>query len=384
MLDLFNILEKNKDFLHPNFKNSLSDVDKPIRDIIEGWSIGFIDRDGKFIDEFQRTFDSSFWELYCHAIIKEMGLEANFTYSSPDFVVCQNDNVLFNMECTISKHAKDGLPEYDSKEKLNYTIGIEESVYISTLRLSNSLKSKHDKFIQKYTKLPHVQNIPFIVAIAPFDQPNFQMPNLQSIRRVLYGLDKVKLSGDIIIHEELLKVFKDNGSEVNLGCFTDDRMKEISGVLFSCVATTGKARALSKQDFVIFDHLRYDANSTKSILGINYRCETMNLLRKKQFENLVKDYADSRRKSVSLSKCKLQKPFLQPGYTEELADGLHLMLNPFAINKINKEIINRFIDMKVTIHSYDIYTQTYKVIHDFDRSLFQRTVKIFNYKKNVL
>jgi hypothetical protein len=57
------------------------------REVLNNWANGFKDRDNKFVQEFQKTFNSSFWELYLFACFKELGCSSNLSYSSPDFVL---------------------------------------------------------------------------------------------------------------------------------------------------------------------------------------------------------------------------------------------------------------------------------------------------------
>jgi hypothetical protein len=59
----------------------------PERRVLEEWAKGFIDRDGKFVNEFQTTFESSMWELYLNAYLRELGATLNFSHHAPDFVV---------------------------------------------------------------------------------------------------------------------------------------------------------------------------------------------------------------------------------------------------------------------------------------------------------
>ena len=40
------------------------------RAVLENWAQGFEDRDGKFVQEFQLTYESSFWELYLYAALR--------------------------------------------------------------------------------------------------------------------------------------------------------------------------------------------------------------------------------------------------------------------------------------------------------------------------
>jgi hypothetical protein len=49
---------------HQNFRNLLAIGNGFILDVLNDWARGFEDRDGKFVQEFQTTFNSSFWELY--------------------------------------------------------------------------------------------------------------------------------------------------------------------------------------------------------------------------------------------------------------------------------------------------------------------------------
>lgn len=63
---------------HPNFQRLLARGLECERDVLRRWADGFPDRDGKFVVEFQTTFNSSFWELYLHATFRESG----FTFVS--------------------------------------------------------------------------------------------------------------------------------------------------------------------------------------------------------------------------------------------------------------------------------------------------------------
>ncbi|NJN90818.1 MAG: hypothetical protein HC878_10890 [Leptolyngbyaceae cyanobacterium SL_5_14] len=50
--------------LHPNFRFiTQPNLCNPEMEVINGWAEEFLDRDGKFVKEFQTTFNSSFWEL---------------------------------------------------------------------------------------------------------------------------------------------------------------------------------------------------------------------------------------------------------------------------------------------------------------------------------
>src|SRR5262245_51188251 len=57
------------------------------RKVLGYWARDFIDRDGKFVHEFQTTFWASLWELYLFAVFKDLGCHISLDHPSPDFDV---------------------------------------------------------------------------------------------------------------------------------------------------------------------------------------------------------------------------------------------------------------------------------------------------------
>ena len=72
---------------HPYFRGIWKQANGFNCDVLNEWARGFKDRDGKFVKEFQTTFDSSFWELYLFAVMKQFQLEVDFSFTSPDFFI---------------------------------------------------------------------------------------------------------------------------------------------------------------------------------------------------------------------------------------------------------------------------------------------------------
>lgn len=94
---------------HPNFRMITKYPNTFNQDVLNEWARGFKDRDGKFVKEFQTTFDSSFWELYLHAVTKHFRLEVDFSFNAPDFVVANHGGM--NVEATVASHAQGSTPE---------------------------------------------------------------------------------------------------------------------------------------------------------------------------------------------------------------------------------------------------------------------------------
>ena len=89
-MDLFTPVVRPEE-QHPNFRALMELRSAPNRAVLEKWAEGFKDRDGKFVREFQTTFNSGFWELYIFACCKELDFRVNLSFQSPDFVI---DNFL--------------------------------------------------------------------------------------------------------------------------------------------------------------------------------------------------------------------------------------------------------------------------------------------------
>jgi hypothetical protein len=219
---------------HLNFKRVMNSPASH-RGVIEAWAEGFVDRDKKFVKEFQTRFNPCFWELYVFACLKELKLVADFTFSSPDFVVA-NGFCRCCIECVVAEHAKGKQPEHsltiESRLQNLESPRREDVAYEATLRLANSISSKYAHYTGHYGTLKHVVGKPFILAVAPFEEPHFWIQRLDGITNVLYAY-------------KLNHVRKENGTEISLGFFMDDRLAEISADIFSNVATYGKVVALA-------------------------------------------------------------------------------------------------------------------------------------------
>ena len=131
----------------------------------------------------------------------------------------------------------------------------EDVAYEATLRIANSISSKYAHYASHYGMLKHVVGKPFVLAIAPFEEPHFWIQRLDGITNVLYAC-------------KLDRVQKENGTEIPLGFFLDDRMPEISAVIFSNVATYGKVVALANDKNSIRGFVRQHATDTRNSTSI--------------------------------------------------------------------------------------------------------------------
>lgn len=312
-MNLFDPIVPPKSF-HPNFKSLLHRSFEEGRAVLSFWGEDFADRDGKFVKEFQTTFNSSYWELYLNAVFKELRFSIDWSHSAPDFYIVE-ETCEFVVEATTANAAEGKPKEWEkdvSAESVeNLKFNIPEINREATIRLSNSIVAKHRKYLQSYKKLSHVSGKPFVIAVGPFEQPWFFLQHDRPIKSLLY---------DYYVDEEAYKqdpekfpngppgislgtIVKDNGSEIELGFFNSNVMEEVSAIIFSATATIGKVDALanSGEKYLLFNYMRYDESGVPKIFTGKTHEE----------------------------------------YDETLLDGLQVYHNPFAKYPLNTEIFRK-------------------------------------------
>jgi hypothetical protein len=251
---------------HPNFERLLATITPQERLLLQDWRTGFDDRDGNFLIEFQTKFNPAFWELYLFACTKELRLSVSFEHPRPDFEI--SGDAPFLIEAVTTSNAADGEPEWSRDLGKAEKLDMKEIVETASIRLANSMSAKYKKYLEEYRLLPHVVERPFVIAVAPFEQPFFFMQNQQAIHRVLYGIDEVKwvqgLEGIVSEHRVVDAIQKPNGAEIPVGLFTDVRMRHVSAVIYSSTATWSKVTVMAQSGIhgaVITQ--RYDAAGTQ-------------------------------------------------------------------------------------------------------------------------
>jgi hypothetical protein len=248
--------------MHQNFVRMLGPDSSADREVLKTWAHGFVDRDGKFIKEFQTTFNGSFWELYIFACCKELGFNVNFGFGAPDFVI-DNFHNEFCIEARIASNARGEKAEWEADVKIHTPP--EQLLETAVIRLSNAMQSKHQKYLESYQTLAHVKSRPFVIALSPFEQPFFYAQNDHAIRQVLFGYDRVGPGGE---HQFRQTAFKASGAPVELGLFTSNKMPEISAVIFSNTATLSKVHALNgdMSQLIYFSALTFNQKGPEPIL----------------------------------------------------------------------------------------------------------------------
>ena len=292
IMDLFTpVLSKSKQ--HPIFQMLLEDRYAPERQVLSSWAVSYRDRDGKFVKEFQSTFESSFWELYLHAATKIWGLQLDQTLASPDFVVKAPFPLC--IEATIAAPARGGRSNfgYDASDIPD---DFSQFNAEASIRICNSFTAKVKRYRDYYVGLPHVANQPFVVAIAAFDRPLAHFAAGRSVIAAMYGLYHDEAAtppdADNVVSYNVSAAAKSETVNVPMGMFCEASYPEVSAVIYSSLATWGKIRALA------------DDPSAKTIY--------------QTFHPKAGDLRPEVRR------------VLKENYIEHLLDGLFVLHNPFA------------------------------------------------------
>lgn len=302
-LDLFTPLVP-PDRLHPIFKMILQDHFLPERTVLQDWACGFHDRDGKFVQEFQSTFESSFWELYLNACVREMGFEVDMSVASPDLVTTGSDPIL--IEATIAAPPAGGKPafNYDASDIPN---DFDRFNREAALRVCNSFDAKVKRYRNYYANLPHAMDKPYVIAIGVFDRPLAHMAASRPIIAALYGLyhdeeATIALGAENLISYNVSAVAKNERTDIPLGLFCSDEYAEVSAVIYSPVATWGKVRALAKNPSALTVYTTLHPNPHDLIPAM--------------------------------------KRAAKVDYVEHLLDGLYILHNPFARRPIAQSVFS--------------------------------------------
>ncbi len=321
-MNLFSTLDElSSEQLHPKYKNLLSSEFKSYREIIQGWTDGFIDRDNKIVKEFQTTYHSSIWEFYLYALFKELGFELDQTHDRPDFIIKKPYEVY--IEAVISNIKNRGLPERNRNIEDIMSMFIppyEQKDFYSTLneaiiRQANSLSKKREKYKKNYSKCSWIDSKkPYIVALSSYDQINYGREYIYPMMALLYG----KYYNPIKEAYENKSSIEKEGTQLSvpIGIFNDMQYSDISAVLYTSTLSTGKISSLSIS--------RGDTSQNEVYC-------------------LYRDYENAPFYKLNIVNCEAP---------ENLADGVFVFHNPNARNKLPLEYFSNECITQFTINSH--------------------------------
>lgn len=353
-MDLFEPIVAEDKF-HPSFRRMMNtsayDAAKPL---INDWAKGLGGKKEslKFTKEFQTSFNSTFWEVYLNRAFSDLGFKIDYTFDSPDFHLIHPNGAVINVEA-VTANNRDHLKEiYHRPEKLKEKIQSKrvDALDESTIKLIGKIKDKNQLFIgdgkkkHPYSSLDHVKGKPFVLAIAPFEQHLAHHQNNMAINRVLFGVEPP--DPETMEYRKIESILTKNGSEIDLGIFTNDSYKHISAVIFSSTATISKAlvqsgfegfvRATRYREMSIPDFIN---NEGKEALGVTH-------IQISENHDLFRRRLPNEDGVFGSDECLCDASL----YHETHLDGLHIFYNPFAEYPLEKSLLNA---PEITHNYYD-------------------------------
>lgn len=289
---------------HPIFQLIMQPRYAPERAVLSEWAKGFVDRDNKFVYEFQTTFEPCLWELYLFAFFKEQGFDIDFGKQAPDFIITKPTQLC--VEAVIAAPAQGEQPAFGAGPPV-LPDNLNEFNAQATLRICNSFSVKEKKYQKNYNNLNHVKNKPFVIAIGSFDRPNSHLAANRPIMAALFGnyYDEeasIAVQSNKVKNYKVEAVNKKAGVDIPLGLFVDDTYKHVSAVIFSTLATWGKIRALAinPDEPIVFTTIHPNEESIMPIVNTTIKRD----------------------------------------YVEHLADGLYIFHNPFAETPLDRTVFH--------------------------------------------
>jgi len=266
----------NHELFHQKFKMLLGDHYHGERQVLDGWANGFVDRDGKFVKEFQSTFRSCFWELYLNNIIREAGYEIDYTKHRPDFII-KGENiaieaVVSNIKANGRKESEMNVDDINLNITASYVIeGYQEIILEAITRSSGAITTKSKKYFQYKNESWMNDDTKYIVAHSSYGQVNYGIEDYRPMLALLFGK----------LYDEQSNIFKDantvikpgTASEIAIGLFNKEEYSHISAVIFSSMCTMGKLTSIANSSKLDFGNrinvaycLREDINNRKFLL----------------------------------------------------------------------------------------------------------------------
>ncbi|SEF27413.1 hypothetical protein SAMN05421837_103820 [Amycolatopsis pretoriensis] len=281
----------------------------------------FVDVDGSFVREFQTTgFSPRLFELALFAYLEEQDLPLDRSAPAPDFVIRGDHPVAIEVTTTNpSQAALAGAPSTPSWLPDDLETADQEFVF----QLGKALRRKlthRDAQDRAYWELPHVEGIPFVIAVGAFHNDHAQLHPDALLARYLYGLDQSfshDEAGNLTIAQQELVEHRWSAKPKPLpsGLFKQPEAAHLAGVLFSNSHTIAKFNRIGIEQGL--------GNDETALVRFGTCYDyTPNSASPSEFAYVVGE---------------------RPGEQEDFAEGLTLFINPWAATPLVPEALPKIV-----------------------------------------
>jgi hypothetical protein len=229
--------------LNPTFKIlAEGEHHSSAREILRELVQTFIDVDGNFVRDFQTSgFNARLWELYLNAFIYEQRFAITREFDRPDFCAAKDGFPVGIEAVTVNPTPNETPPNPGSDEELR---SLREEYM--PIKFGSVLFSKMQK---RYWELPHMQGMPFVLAVHDFCAGDSMTWSEPAINDYLFGLRASwhkDEAGKLHITETPIKEHRWRKKVIPSGFFNQPDTEHVSAILFSNSATLSKFNRMGK------------------------------------------------------------------------------------------------------------------------------------------
>ncbi|MFJ2080750.1 hypothetical protein ACIOGW_36930 [Streptomyces anulatus] len=272
----------------------------------------FRDVDGNFIKDFQSSgFSARVFELALFAYIEEQNLQLDRTAPAPDFVV-RGDNPVA-IEVTTTNPAQ-GTPTDLRPSNWLLPNDLDSNDQEFVFQIGKALRRKmihRDAQGHAYWEQPHVEGVPFVIAVSAFHGTHAQFHVDGLLANYLYGIDQ-KFShgdtGDLTVTQHDVMEHHWKSKSIPSALFKLPESADLSGVLFT------NSHTISKFNRIGIERGLGNTDTALARLGTCYDY-TPNSATPNKFAYVIGDRPE--------------------GDLEDFCEGLHLFINPWARVPLN-------------------------------------------------
>ncbi|MCO8306816.1 hypothetical protein NI939_29415 [Streptomyces sp. RKCA-744] len=327
----------------------------------------FPDIDHSFVREFQSAgFSARVLELALFAALREQGKELDRTSPAPDFVMVGDDPVAIEATTT-------NPPQGETAEDVDLAAAVRRSIpndleaaeaeFVFQIGKALRRKLEHrDAQGRAYWEKPHVEGVPFVLAVQSFHDPSALFLTTGPLATYLYGIRDVPSrdsDGSLVLNSQVVTEHRRKDKTIPSGLFAQPEAEHLAAVIFTNSATVSKfsrmgtERGYGPQDVAI------------ARCGVMYDPDP-NAALPVPFGYVVGDYG--------------------PGEHETFSEGFHVLHNPWARTPVAAGALDGFTEhhlqpdgrLLTTIRHPDYFVSRTMIIQG-DKALLTARLRVQQY-----
>ncbi|MFF6954764.1 hypothetical protein ACFZAD_39970 [Streptomyces iakyrus] len=208
----------------------------------------FPDVDHSFVREFQTAgFSARVFELALFAALREQGKELDRTSPAPDFLTTGDTPVAIEATTTNPPQGETtGDEDVAAAVRRLIPDDMEEAQAEFTMQIGKALRRKiehRDAQGHAYWEKPHVDGVPFVIAVQSFHNPSALIHTVSSLATYLYGIRDIATRdshGSLVLNSQVVTEHRHKDKTIPSGLFAHPEAEYLAAVIFTNSATVSK------------------------------------------------------------------------------------------------------------------------------------------------